>query len=397
MDRFEDIQVSQKNVKQRAILTAVFIVLAAVCFGYGIYQMGKKEEGIYVVETEYQDDLRFYDDGIQLHYYFGGSSSEIKEDYSQLSDLFSLSLQNVYCLLDHQNEYEEYFNIASLNHHLNEEVILDDTLYSIITDAYEKTTEGNGYNLFAGPINEFWDKILYSDYALESDPAFNEYERQRLETIRDLVNDPECCYIEIRNENTHKIIVHVDEEVIRKMNELEFEYGILDLGLLHDAYMCDLLSEELNRYGYTDGYLYFASGLVCSLSDRDFGSYHFYANTGSPKEIGEISLSDHLTLSCFKSFAVTDEDGYFSFDNQGRVNRHPYISGIDAYPFVQYSSSYVFGHRMNAVETVYGNIVLQDGTDIDPLSYVYNQNGEGVIHTNSKEIQFVEDIRISEP
>ena len=149
----EEILVSDKHVGRRIVVFAVAFVVAVSAFAVGIYQATKKEPGYYVIAPAVDRDAMRYANGITLEYYFSGSSSEIKDAMREVTDRYSAVLQRAYKLLDPVNEYPGFVNLATINRNPGKELEVSEELFSILTDALDKTAEGQGFSLYAGALN----------------------------------------------------------------------------------------------------------------------------------------------------------------------------------------------------------------------------------------------------
>lgn len=391
MDDLIDLKVSSKHLKTRIFIFVLAFLLAIFSFSYGVYSISKKEPGIYEIEAIRNDDVKFYNSGIKLYYYLEGNSNQIKSNLESISNLYSNSLVNIHCLLNNKNTYENYKNIAYINKHLNEDITLDETLFNIILDAYDKTLQNNGYNMFAGPLFESWNSILNSFEQASYEPINNPFEKERIETITELINEPNNISIDVIDHNKRIIRVNVSKEIIDVLNKYEYEYGLIDLNLLKDAYIAQFLNEELNKYEFTDGYIQFDSGLLMNMSSRDFGVYYLYTYSDAPSKITEINVDNRICISCFKQFSL-GEDNYYEIND---ILRSPFISSKTGYPFVSYLSSYIYSSNNSPVELVYNNIVLNEMNAIKDYNYVYTMKDK-TIYTNCN-LDFNKDYKIINP
>ena len=390
MDDYIDLKVSRKNLKLRVLIFVLAFLLATFSFSYGVYQLGKKDQGVYEIEANRNSDVSFYDSGIKMYYYLDDDSNQIKSNLESITNIYSNSLANIYCLLDNKNTYDNYENIASINQHLNQEIELDETLFNIILDAYKLTNENNGYSIFAGPIFESWEGILNSTSQLDYDPINNSFEKERLETIKELINDSNNISIDIIDNNKHIIKVNVSKQLINTLNKYEYQNGLIDLNLLKDSYIAKFLKDEFNKYNFTDGYLRFDSGLLINMSDRDFGNYILYSYDNNPVNIAEIKVENKICITCFKKFSL-GEDNYYQVD---LLFRSPFISSISGYPFDNLSSSYIYSFNYDPVKLVYDNIVLnQKGNNINN-NYVYTV--DNTVYTNT-DILINKDFKVVKP
>ena len=89
-------------------------------------------------------------------------------------------------------DYSPYATgIAYINNNLDRDIIVTDTLYNILKDAYQKSLLDNNYSIFAAPIYHEWDILLYSGTLGEydNDPLIYEEEKNYLNDLANIVND----------------------------------------------------------------------------------------------------------------------------------------------------------------------------------------------------------------
>ena len=131
----EEIVISTKNKKLRTVLFVLAFFVAVSAFAYGVTSLGHKDPGYQEVEVSEYKKVELFDTGIHLHYSFEGNSNEIKRRINELKEIYTNALDHAWKLLDKSTEYEGYHNLAYLNHHLNEDVEIDEELVMILQDA----------------------------------------------------------------------------------------------------------------------------------------------------------------------------------------------------------------------------------------------------------------------
>ncbi|MGX8699567.1 MAG: hypothetical protein ACSW8F_06515, partial [bacterium] len=260
-----------------------------------------------------------------------------------------------YRLLDAETEWVPYQNIATLNAHMGEEIQVSPALYAVLLDAYERTRRQEGYNLFAGPLYAEWNSILYSASAADYDPDANPAEAERLHRLAALAADLTQYRLEVVDEATCTLRLEVSEKVREELAALECEAGVLDLNLLHDAYLLQMLCGELEEAGWTKGVLSTQSGLAVNLSESDAGEFFLHdQRDGTVKETGTLPGGPGTAMSRFRLFPVNDEAGYYA---HGAVWRGPFVTASGVFSDV-IRASYLPGGEENLVDTVYHNIRL---------------------------------------
>ena len=360
-DKDGDIQVNTKHVKLRLVLFILAVVIAVGAIGYGVSSLGKKAPGYYRVEANADEELIRLSRSLDFEYKFQGSSAEINAELRQLQALYGASLRRCSRLLDAESTYTGVINPAEINANLGRELQLGEELFEVLTDAWEKTQEGKGYNLFAGPLYAEWNSILILADPEPFDPTADAGEAERLARLAEMVNDPSNFTFEVVDEARHAVRFDVSEALLTLLRDYELDCPILDLGLLHDAWLLRLIARELEAQGYDNGYLTAASGVTVSLSGHSGGEYCLYGFDGKYVEPAAVlPVEGGTAFSLFRAFAMEGESfGYYAAETaEGALLRHPYVPASGEYADVLLSSG-VLDPSGDPVRAVYVNICLQ--------------------------------------
>ncbi|MCQ2456480.1 MAG: hypothetical protein MJ096_03900 [Clostridia bacterium] len=370
MDQSEN-KTSGKHVKLRIVLFALAVIIAIGAFTYGIVQIGHKDEGYYTIETVTYEDAMTYGNDVTLEYYCEGGSNAIKETLNELKELWSVNLVRAYKLLDTENTYEGFVNLKTINDSLGKEIEVSEELLGILVDAWDRTNEEKGFNMFAGALNDKWQTLLMIDDPAEFDPMFNEDEAERISSLAAMTSDLSHFTFKVTDKSAGKIIVDADKEYKDFLKSCEYEGPILDLGLLHDAYVAKIARDSLNKTEYTNGYIVTKSGITVSLATHKSGEYCLYANGEAPHEAAALPVTTDSVCSLFRAFPLTDGAlGFYSPD--GNTLRHPYfITSTGGFADIIASAIVVTD---DPVEAVYANIILNQFTDAASIEKFVNES-----------------------
>ena len=157
------IEVSDKHVGLRIALTAMALVIAVVAFSIAIVNMGKKSPGYQLIEAKTDKEALTYNNAVSFRYWFDGTSNEIKRGINGLVLEYTPILSAAYKQLDNQNSYTGQVSIGMINENKGSVVNVSPELYAVLKDAYAKTLEGRGYNMFAGALFAEWKSIQILD------------------------------------------------------------------------------------------------------------------------------------------------------------------------------------------------------------------------------------------
>lgn len=354
MKKDTTIEVSDRNLVLRLVGFVLALIVAGVAIATGVTQLTKKEPGWAVVAQQDDDTAMLYRAGVEFQYHYTGDSAAIRAATRELEPLFSDSLRRAYRLLDAEEAWTGYTNLATLNAHPGEDIAVPAALFQVLTDAAARTARGEGYSLYAGPLNQAWADILYASNPQDYDPSVNPEEAERLATLTQLANDPTACRLTVVDAEQYVLRLEVSQAARDTLDALEVETGVLDLGLLHDAYLLQLVTDDLENSGWRCGVLTTRSGLTVNLSESDAGDFYLHDLVeGELKEVGTLPGGANTALSRFKAFPV-EEAGYYTVNG---LWRSPYVTAAGE-PSRLIRASYVPGTRDALVEAVYENLRL---------------------------------------
>ena len=339
--------VSDGNYTPRLILFILVLAFAVAAFTFGVTRIGHKETGLYTVEyLEEGEEAVLYRSGVTLKYYFSGSSAEIRTDMNALKSLYSSTLSRAYRTLDPENLYTGYQNLAYLSQHPGETVEISDELYAVLKDALEKTGEGDGFNLFSGAYRKIWSEITVLYDAAEFDPAANSDSAERLQKTFDLVNNPDNFSLELADDGKKTACLKLSDEYKEARDRLELADCVLDLGLLHDAYMLRILRDALQEGGWGNGYIQTESGLSIALSSWNKGEYLFYGfPEGEAEVFGSLPVTPQSVYSMLQVFSMNGEEevGYYAIQENDAgpvLYRNPWYNPLEGPAFVSTAFGY---------------------------------------------------------
>ena len=399
---------SKKKLVLRIIGFAVALTVAVAAFTYGVVMIGHKDAGYNTVEADLVDSTLVNHGNLKFEYYFTGSSSEIKRALNGLRNRYGVALNRAFKMLDSETEYDGFNNIATVNVNNGAAVTVNQELYNVLFDAYTKTKENKGYNMFAGALYKEWNSILILEDPLEYDPLFNEAEAKRLQKIAETVNDLDNFEL-VFNSEAKSVKLSVSGNYKAFVSEYELtDAPIIDLNLLYDAYELTLIADVLNGEGYTNGYFTTASGLSLSLDEHDNEAVYDFLYLDENGTLSSAANAKMTKCSVMSRFCVLpykeNEYYYYTAVKDGKTyNRNPYYTADGEFSGI-IKSSYAISDKRSAADVCYANIVLfaaktpedaakaiESFTDIsaayilqndDKPTFYTNKAAEGVIVVN---------------
>jgi hypothetical protein len=222
----------KKNVV-RLILFLIAFLTAVFFIAYGIYNMTNKKPGVHVIEAEYDYEVPVYSLGFTFEYTFEGSSNSIKETTVELKNCYSSSLRWIYKLLDADNIYGSLKNVAFINENAGKDVSVSDELYAILSDAWGKTQESEGYSVLSGPIRHFREMLVYGYDPEERDPINDETIKAILFKCEEMIYSGKAGALYF-DEDKKTVRLEIDPAFSEFLDQNGVECPVLDLYLLRE-------------------------------------------------------------------------------------------------------------------------------------------------------------------
>lgn len=316
----------KKKITGRVIAFIIAVIAAISAFTIGIMQYAHRERGYYDVGVTTEGNAVLYDSGMHLIYYADGSSSVIRQSLSEVQKVYTDILLRYYRLLDARTVYDGITNIASLNAQPGQALAVEEDLFAVLSDALARHQQNVGFNLFSGALHAEWRALRYLDEPAGFDPLLNADEALLLSDIAAAVNGGYALSLELSAE-ARTAALHVDAGYAQWAQAQELDAPVLDLNLLHDAYLARLVARDLKQRGYTAGYLYTDSGVSIMLEQQGEMAYSLYGYADGPAVMGSVTLSSPSAFCQFTAFSPAGEKyGYYAVEDGGRVAlRHAYV------------------------------------------------------------------------
>ena len=254
----------------RLVLFILAVLIAVGSFTTWAIKLGHRESGYQTIVYENTHADVLYRTGISMIYWAEGNAADIRTLSNTVQRIYSDSLYRNFIQLDSTAVYEETENIAALNRHPGEEIRIPDRLAGVLRDALEKTGADEGYSAFAGALYDEWERLLYLDEPQNADPANSPEEAERIARIAGAVRPENGIRLTFsEGEGGTTACLTVPEEYRRLAEELEISAPILDLNLLRDAYLMDMVAEDMKAAGYPDFVLFSKSGLALTARAKE--------------------------------------------------------------------------------------------------------------------------------
>ncbi|MBR2281207.1 MAG: hypothetical protein IJ863_01140 [Spirochaetales bacterium] len=373
------LKVSDKHILLRAILTAIFFVIAVVAFTVGVTSIGRKVSGYQLIEGKTDAEALTYNNAVHYKYWLEGSSNQIKRGIRGLVAEYTPVLSAAYKQLDHQNTYTGHVSIGTINRNLGKEVSVSPELYAILQDAYARTLDRKGFNMFAGALYDAWRSILILEDPEDFDPLENGDQARRISAIAEAVNDLDNFSLEFLPDNTVRF--SLSEEYQTFCTQYEIDSFALDLNVLKDAYMLQWIGSSMVEKGYRYGYLFTEEGLALNTSDRGTLGYDLYVlENGEERPYASMDLDGVFSATTLTAWGMGSDYGY-SIDADGALHFRSEHFNVQTGEFSEVSLSLtVISSDMDLVDTVCTAVWLDNlGSESELDKAARELEGQGVV------------------
>ncbi|MCD7771126.1 MAG: hypothetical protein LUH23_03435 [Oscillospiraceae bacterium] len=320
------VEVSSRYVGLRIAAVVILILIAATAFVYGFNQLFSASTGWQEIEANSSD----YNCSEELTFIYNIGSSESDSatvERKAIIRLYTEACETAFQLLSPDVEIDNLNNVWYINNHPNEEVTVDEFLYS----ALETMLDSGGRLLYLAPIYSEYQGIFFSieDWeASEFDPLLNDTEAEYFAEVLEFTSSSEHVYLELLGDNT--VILHVSDEYLEYAEEMGID-GFIDFSWTTNAFIVDYISDLMIENGYTQGIIASYDGFARNLGGYDvIFSYTLYSRQGTT-----IYSAADMLYDGARSFAYAhdypidtlDSQHYYTYET-GEI-RNPYIDPTD--------------------------------------------------------------------
>lgn len=349
------IQLSEKNKKLRWILTAVFLVIAAVAFAVAIHAFLSEDTGWQTVEATNPQTLAAQELSFQYHI---GSSAEAKA----LALAYTEATDHAYRALADE-PFENCANLAALNAHPNETLTVEPLLY----EALATLEKYNSRYAYFAPLFAQYSGLFASTNDMEAadfDPERNDEVREFTVAAAAFANDETAVRLELLEGN--QVCLHVSADYLRFAEEWGVD-RFVSLYLLRNAFLLDAVADELIEKGLTAGTITSYDGYARTL-DASGTQYSFNLNDRSGTEIYAAAVMNYtgqLSLVSLRDFPASRLDEIHYYESEGGVFRAPYVDLEDGFLRTAASSLVTFSRSLGCAETALRSMPLYATKEFD--------------------------------
>lgn len=386
------IELDEKKIKPRLILTIVFFIIAIIAITYGVISMNSTDDGWRNVEVSSKLDGSCIPE-IAFQYNLGASGVAAGVEYRELSKVYTEAADNATKFFNNRY-YVDTSNLRTLNDSPNSDVAVAQELY----DALKLLSDSGRREMFYAPYyDEYTSLFLCVDEneAYNFDPKRNPEVEQYINSLSAYVGDENHVSLTFGENNTLRL--NVSDEYLAFAED----YGItsyVDLYWMKNAFVVDYIAKKLMENGFYFGSLSTFDGYVRNLDKGSgyiygFNLYDKVEDTVNPAAI--MSYSGQISVVNYRSYPMTDLDApYYTEDADGNT-LSKYIGG-NGYPVSATGSLVMFSREKSCAEILVSTMeyYLADTLDtaevenIPEISCVYCEDSKVVTNSTDEKISF---------
>ncbi|MCD7785535.1 MAG: hypothetical protein LUH18_08195 [Oscillospiraceae bacterium] len=383
----QNIEVSSRYVGLRIAAVVILILIAATAFVYGFNSLFSASTGWQEIEADSSD----YNCAEELTFMYNIGSSEgdsATVERKAIIRLYSESCETAFQLLTPDVEVENLNNVWYINNHPNEEIVVDEFLYS----ALETMVEEGGRLLYIAPIYSEYQGIFFSNEdweAEEFDPYLSESEAEYFAEVLEFTSSDEHVSLELLGNNT--VILHVSDEYLEYASEMETD-GFIDFSWTTNAFIVDYIADLMTENGYTQGIVASYDGFARNLGGYDvIFSYTLYSRQDlTIYSAAELLYDGARSIVYAHDYSLADLDyqRYYTYES-GEI-RNPYIDPEDGLCKAATADLVLYSEGATCVDLMLEliNVYIADDLDESELealtsdgTYAIYYDGFTIMHT----------------
>ena len=240
------VELSEKDVKKRTVLAIVFLAIAVIAIGYGLFSLVNTQPG-WVEVTGSSREPNVSSD-VKLMYDFSRSGGSATAENKKLSLIYTQACRDAHVVFSPD---EPTGGIAALTAAPGEAVKVDPALW----EAFRLLEEHGDRTVYLAPVYTEYARVFRSEgdgEAMVYDPAHSEEAAQLVRELASYCADPEHIRVEVLEDNCLRLVLSEEYRAYAA------EYGLetlLDFGWMRGAFVVDLIADRLLENGFTKGYL----------------------------------------------------------------------------------------------------------------------------------------------
>lgn len=324
--RIQNIELSEDKAKFRFVLVIVFIGIALLAFGIFLSTMLTKDEGWYTITAE-TDYINCGSDFV-FNYYVGSTEKDKTEEYRAVKKLYGELTVKGYRLFNRHDEFVGVNNVCYINNHPNETIEIDESLYK----AFETILKNENRYLYLGALHSEYSANFFGItdpiFVEENDPKLNEEFREYFKKLAEYASDSSAISLELLGENKVKLNLSKEYLDFAKENEITV---FIDFFRTKNAFIIDMILDELNRSGYKKANLTSCEGYVRNTDDsgEEYSLNLFDRESDVVYNAAKMNYNKAKSIVPLRAYPLSATDSYdFLICTDGRIIT-PYVDITD--------------------------------------------------------------------
>lgn len=373
----ERVELDEGKIPLRLIAVGAAILIAALAFGSVISNLLTVPSGWQEIEAANPET------GIAqqfaLNYNIGQAGMSASAELKSVSAVYTAALEDAYRVLTNV-EVEHYTNLCTLNHHPNETLTVDETLYSALT----KLEQSGSRLLYYAPVWEQYESL----FACTNDEEAEKFDPYRSPDVAAFAAEiakyaADSASVQVQLLGNQQVCLAVSPEYQAYAEENGVE-SYVDFGMLLNAFLCDAAADALVQQGHTNGFLSSLDGCSRVLAQEEFGLNLFDKGETSLVSLGAAHYQSPASVVVCRSFPAREQEAVNYYTYSDGTDIAPYI-GTDALPHSA-AVGLVAGSKTDSVAelaiaaySAFASDSIAENLS-GGISYITIQNGQYEIH-----------------
>ena len=323
----EKIELSEKHIRLRIVLTVVFLLIGVSALVYGVLSfLGGGDGGWQEITASVSGEDHCGGEFV-FRYDVGGSGLTVRTEYRQLTDLYTETMIHAYQLFHTQSSFEGVTNLYTINHHPGEVLTVEPVLY----EAFQLLEEYGRRELYLGPVYVQYNNLFYcqgDEQTLEFDPFVSQEAAAYYQEVASFAQDPDSVRLELLGENQVRLVL--SEDYARYAEEQGIT-DFLDFYWMRNAFIIDYAADILAEQGFTRGMLSSYDGFTRNLDQRGTGyAYNLFDRQGQViYPAGTLQYSQPVSMVFLRDFPMNSLDTMHYYELESGEIRFPYVDVRD--------------------------------------------------------------------
>ncbi len=340
-------ELSEKHLKLRFILSALFLLFGAIGISAAVKGLLTADSGWTTIEINSSAEAKNSDE-ISLSYDLGSGEASATAEKKELTLVYSEAMEDAFQLFNSDESYADVNNIYYINHHPNEVLEVDETLYR----AFELIGRYDNRYVYLGPIYEVYDDLFYSEYeeaASELDPYKQETLRDYFGEIAAYAGNEDAVQVELLKDNRIRLNVSEEYQAFARDNQID---SYVDFFWMKNAFIVDALADALIDAGYTNGSISSFDGFGRCLDQRgnDYSLNIYTKKSNTIYQAGTCSYQGPMSMVTMRDYMITERDILYYFAYEDGETRSSYLSMEDGLCRSSISSLVCYNRDMGCAE-----------------------------------------------